>query len=150
MKIVNGTSYHDETPRAVIDCLENARISGARIRVFYGDQETGRCWMDEYDTIGTVGRSTGTNKIPLLIKTKRSFGGAAILDHCIVKITGGTVYQHPKFNMPEMTIGPSVQYSDPPEFSIAVLFDGKEWAKFKTYKQALNYIAFMEGKRGRK
>lgn len=150
MKIVNGTSYHDETPKAVIECLEAARVSGSRIRVFYGDQVTGRCWMDEYDTIGRVGRSTGTKKIPLLIKTKRSFGGCAILDHCIVKIMGGAVYQHPKFNMPEMTIGQSVRHSDPPEFRIAVLFDGKEWARFKTYTQAMNYIAFMKGERRRK
>ncbi len=160
MKIVNGTSYHDETPRAVIDKLEDARVSGARIRLFYGDQLTGRCWMEEYDTIGRVGRSTGKEKIPLLIKTSRSFGGGAILDHCIVKIMvgGRTVLQHPKFHMPEMTIQliTSTDYFGGGNlwsqgYTHAVYFDNMLlWAPFKTKEQAENYIAFMKGERRRK
>ena len=86
-KVVNGTSYHQNAPDAVIRVLENAMRTNKRIRVFYGDTETGRDWMEIYDTIGTIGRSCGQNKIPLLIKNSRSYGGCAILTDCIVKIT---------------------------------------------------------------
>jgi len=115
--------------------------------------------MDEYDTIGTVGRSTGTNKIPLLIKTKRSFGGGAILDHCIVKIMvgGRTVLQHPKFHLQPMTIRPilSSDYAGglnlrAEGYTHAVDIDGMNNANFKSLRQATNYIAFMKGERGRK
>jgi hypothetical protein len=84
MQIVNGTSYHDETCKEVISWLETSRELKQRIRIFYGDK--GRCWNDEYDTIGHIGRSTGMQKIPLLIKNSRSYGGGGILDHCIVRI----------------------------------------------------------------
>lgn len=29
--------------------LEQSRLTGQRIRIFYGDVETGRDWLDEYD-----------------------------------------------------------------------------------------------------
>lgn len=82
--IVNGTSFHVETPIEVVKWLETSRERGQRIRVFYGDN--GYCLNDEHNTIGTVGRSTGTRKIPLLIHSARCYGGSAIMDNKIVRI----------------------------------------------------------------
>jgi hypothetical protein len=84
--IVNGTAYHVDTPKEVVKALENARIGEYRIRIFYGDKKNGRGWNDEQNSIGTVGRSNGKYKIPLLIHSKRSSGGGAILDNCIIRI----------------------------------------------------------------
>jgi len=96
MPIVNGTTYKDETPKAVINLLEASRTNHTRIRIFYGDVKTGRDWGD-LPMCGTIGRSMGPIKIPLLIRTSRSTGGEGILDHCIVKITeskgGRVLYQ---------------------------------------------------------
>lgn len=102
-KVVNGTSFHTETPDAVCNIL--ARYCGnwnQRVRIFLGDTKTGKDWFESYDTIGYIGRSCGTVKIPLLIRNTRSMGGGAILDHCIVKITVDkkTVYQHPNYHCP--------------------------------------------------
>ena len=83
-KVVNGTSYDSRTSDEVINLLEHYRSNKQRIRVFYGSE--GRCWNEEHDTMGTVGRSTGTCKIPLLIKSSRSYGGGSILDDRIVRI----------------------------------------------------------------
>ena len=83
-KVVDGTSYDIRTSDKVIELLETCRIRGIQIRVFYGSE--GRCWNEENDIIGTIGRSTGENKIPLLINNSRSMGGGALLDHCIVRI----------------------------------------------------------------
>jgi hypothetical protein len=83
-KVVNGTAYHVDTPDKVIEILENARLNNVKIRIFYGNDD--KCWNDEYDTIGTIGRSTGIYKIPILIKNKRSTDGGSILTHCIVRI----------------------------------------------------------------
>lgn len=40
-KLVNGTTYEATTPAGVIAALEAARISGQRVRIFYGDALTG-------------------------------------------------------------------------------------------------------------
>jgi len=77
-KVVNGTSYHENTPDEVINVLEDARQKGTRIRIWYG--ENGLSWDEENDIIGNIGRSTGTNKIPLLINNARSLGGPGLLD----------------------------------------------------------------------
>lgn len=87
MPVVNGTTYHTNTPQAVIDVLERARQTGQRLRLYYGDAATGRDWRQVYDVTGTIGRSCGSIKIPLMIANRRSSGGPGILDHCIVKIT---------------------------------------------------------------
>lgn len=137
---INGTWYHQDTPKAVIDVLENARSSGQRIRVHYGDVKTGKDWMDEYDVTGTIGRSTGSQKIPLMIANSRSSGGPGLLEHCIVKIrtaAGNRVlYQHPTYHAGTFTVGPAVLRADAPRqvrsLTVAVYRDGEIQAQFKT------------------
>lgn len=78
--IVNGTSYHAGTSYDLIQVLERLRERRqyAYITYLYGDsKETVRC---------TVGRSTGSIKIPLEIKTSRAYGGGAMLDHLIIEV----------------------------------------------------------------
>jgi len=98
--IINGTSYKIGTPKEVIEILENSRINKTRIRIFYGN-ESGKDWKEYHDIIGRIGRSGGMNKIPLLLKTKRSIGGCGISDNRIIKITidKKTVYQHKCYKM---------------------------------------------------
>ena len=84
---VNGTSYRNETNKNVIDTLEMCRKNDIRIIVDYGDVKTGRSWGEIHDITGYVGRSTGSVKIPLLVYNKRCYGGGALLDNCIIKIS---------------------------------------------------------------
>jgi len=108
-KIINDTAYHVETPDKVVSILEEARQNkDIRLRLCYGDTDTGLDWSDVYDTMGYIGRSTGSIKVPLLIKTSRSSGGGALLDHCIIKIEQKhsnnshyvEVYRHPQYHLP--------------------------------------------------
>ena len=85
-KVVNDTSYHQETPDDLIKVLERARENRTRIVVDYGDVKTGESWGEVHDIAGYVGRSTGTHKIPLLVHNARSLGGGALLDHCILTV----------------------------------------------------------------
>lgn len=100
-QIVNGTSYDSKTDSKIVNILESARLNKTRLILDFGDVETGKSWNETFDTRGTIGRSTGNNKIPLLIKQKNSTGGGAILDRCIVKImdskTKRTLYIHPNY-----------------------------------------------------
>jgi len=145
-QVINGTYYHRDAPATVIDVLERARKTGSRIRLHYGDTETGRDWLDEFDVEGRIGRSMGPIKVPLLLARRTSSGGPALLEHCIVKIRptekGGRVfYRHPKYLMPTFTVRPSTE----PGFEAEVLADGQVHARFRSAKQATRWIVRMTG-----
>jgi hypothetical protein len=99
--VVNGTSYDVRTPPEVIRILENCRIGGTRVVLDYGDTETGQSWGEENDITGTISRSTGQNRIPIMIHSARSMGGPGLLDYCIVAIIhsviGKQLYRHPDY-----------------------------------------------------
>lgn len=150
-KVANGTFYHIDTADEIIKVLENARLYDKRVRVFYGNTQTGKDWMEIYDTIGTIGRSCGSIKIPLLIKSKRSFGGGAILDHCIVKITidKETVYKNPKYYLPNMEIKEADDKLKDMGLFYSVFVDGVNTYNCKTKEKAENEILFYKGLRNK-
>jgi hypothetical protein len=75
--VVNGTTYHDETPIKVIDILEQYRMNRTeRLELI----------TNCYSESGYIGRSCGRVKIPILVKTCRSFGGSPISEHRITMI----------------------------------------------------------------
>ena len=145
VRLDSQTCYHETTPEAVRRVLENARVNRERIRVFYGDTDTGRDWCEENDTQGRVGRSTGNIKIPLLLHNERSMGGGALLDHCVVKIMRGkcVLYQHTRYNNGTWSIHPPTSSG----YFASVHRDGKECAQFKKAGQAERFIAYMQGER---
>lgn len=100
-KVHDNTYYHADTNADVLEVLESCRINRTRIILDYGDTQTGKSWGEVYDVCGYVGRSTGNKKIPILVFNRRSFGGGAILSHCIVRITTSkgkrVLYQHPTY-----------------------------------------------------
>ena len=135
------TYYNEATNEAVRKTLESLMLSRTRVRIFYGNTDTGHAWPAEYDVMGFIGRSAGTKKVPLLIHSCRSLGGPAILDHCIVAIyrtDGYCLYRHPYFNVGTWKHGSEEN---------SVTHNGIVHARFKSFKQADNYIKFMKGER---
>lgn len=112
-----------------------------RCRIFYGDVNTGRSWNEEYNVIGEIFKSTGVAPVYILLNNKRSRGGPALLDSCIIRITVDKVdiYRHPDFH-----IGKKKQSGT------SVYIDGNLQATFKTPEQATRYIDFLEGRRNSK
>ena len=144
----NGTAYDTRTHPHVIEALENARQSRRRVRIWEGDTTTGRAWAEENDVTGYIGRSTGTYKIPLLVKNARSLGGPALLEHCILKIVytdnGRVLYQHPQFHTGDFSV---IAPSDMPEYAANVTHNGELYARTKTANAAQRLVDFMTGKR---
>lgn len=101
-KIVNGTAYHLQTDNSLVSALELCRAGRTRVEIRLGDDITGRDWMDDR-ICGLIGRSTGQLKVPIILKTKRSTGGEAVLDHCIVKLidmsNGAVLWCHPLYSI---------------------------------------------------
>lgn len=143
--------FNNETSDKVKECLEHCYNSKLRIRIWYGDTKTGLSWLEEYDTMGTIGRSTGQQKIPLLIKNSRSSGGGGILCHCIIRIdvigSRRTIYKHPLFYVPTLGVYPNLDEDTKNKNPFVVLKYGTIQAKFKSRNSAYNYVDFMTGKR---
>jgi len=134
------------TSEPVKSALIRAYADKTRVRVWYGEQETGKAWPEEFDVTGYIGRSTGIKPIALLVHSNRSTGGPGLLTACIVRIDatdGRTLYQHDRFNAGLWTI------TDQPagEYAAAVSHDGELWARCKTRAQAVRLADFMAGKR---
>lgn len=149
MFVVNGTSYYNGTNPKVIEALEYARNKGIRISLSYGDKKTGRDWMEENWVDGYVGRSTGVNKIPLLLSNRKSIGGGAILTDAIVRIRYSDgkqiLYQHPKYHHAVLTIRkPIVSTHATPShrdrYAAAVYADGHLHAQFRTKLAAERFV----------
>lgn len=145
--VVNGTSYHIETPAAVVEWLERARLNRIRLHVSYGDAVTGKDWLEEFDITGYVGRSMGPVKVPLLIANRRSTGGGAMLDHCIVRIresAGGRIlYQHPAYHFGTLAIrqkAEPVTLPDGRTLNIDVVRDGELHAAFESMDKARRWV----------
>ena len=151
-QIVNGTSYDQRTPDAVIRVLENARQSRTRLHISLGETDNergklGRDWLEEHNITGTVSRSMGPVKVPLLIANRRSLGGGAILDHCIIRIrasNGGRVlWQHPKYHHGVLEIRRKehpVELRDGRVLTVDVLRDGKLHASFESMEKARHWV----------
>ena len=146
--VVNGTAYNENTSIDVINVLENALKTRQRLQLFFGDIETGKNWNEENDTIGKIGRSCGNYKVPLLIKTSRSYGGGAILDNCIIKIrdmqTKKVLFQNPKFQQSKFEIKQSDGSAKILGYNFSLYIDGNLYSNHKTElsaKRLLNKLS---------
>lgn len=143
--------FNDETGDKVKTVLTECYNNQCRVRIWYGDTKTGLSWLDEYDTMGTIGCSTGKQKIPLLIKNSRSSGGGGILCHCIIRIdiinSRRTIYKHPLFSVPTLGVYPNLEEDTKTKYPFIVLKYGTIQAKFKRRESAYNYVYFMTGER---
>lgn len=144
----NQTWFDGRTPIQVQKALEQLRLSGKKARIFLGDTKTGRDWMDEFDTIGTIGRSMGPMKTPLIGE------GHAVLTHCIVKLvntaTGEVVYQHPKYHLPKIELVEAPDYEKSSGYTHSVLVADAEGemqchGNFKSSTAAQAWINFISG-----
>ena len=141
-------TFSDNTNDKVRQVLTSCHNRNNRIRIVYGDVVTGEDWLEEYEVFGYVGKSTGVRPIPLLINNSRSFGGGSILTDVTLKIvdtqTKLVLYQNENYVMPVLT----KEISGHKEYLYEVISNGEiVVARFKTEKQANNYIDFMQCKR---
>lgn len=161
----SGTYYYEDTDIDVVIRLDSLIHTDTRVRIFYGDTERqdfesvhghkpdpGKDWGEEYDMIGTIGLSTGTKPITLMLNNSRSMGGGAILTDSIVRIIikrsygWQEVYIHPNYH--SKYDNALVIEADLPEYShMVVSEDGEIQARFHSEKSARNWLAFMQGNR---
>jgi hypothetical protein len=143
--LTRQTYFDPGTDPKAARALETCRRDGRKVRLMLGDTATGRCWLEEHDVVGRIGRSSGTLKVPLLIEPGAD-GGTAILTNCLLCIvewdTGRDIFRHPAFRLPDLTIRHVPQEHKLPW---QVLHEGSVAAAFRDVGQAGAYLAFMCG-----
>lgn len=162
---LNGTSYsvgmkqkdgtieeYKQVDNRLLNLLEYLRNSKDRVRIWYGDRETGRAWNEEHNIMGTISRSGGADwKIPILVSYSRSRGGEGLWMSSIIRIDNikehRTLWKVDNFHIEEFNI----KQRDDLEYiwEVEQLIEGK-WvsvARFKTERQAQRWVDFMKGER---
>jgi len=138
------TYFDPHTEPAVRRVLETCRLAGTPVRLILGNPRTGQSWLDEHDVVGTIGRSTGGLKVPLLVP-RGEHGGGAILTANVLGIvdwtSGKALYRHPGFLAPDLLIQPTGDKRLP----WRVLHQGLDIARFDDIGKAGAYVAFMRG-----
>ncbi|MCD9026805.1 hypothetical protein LDO26_01060 [Luteimonas sp. BDR2-5] len=138
------TYFDPGTVPKVRKILEAYRRSRNTLRLVLGNSNTGTAWLEEHDVVGTIGRSTGWLKVPLLIHPGEH-GGSAILTANILCIidwrSGDTVYRHPAYLIPNLLIQPTGEETLP----WCVTHQGADVARFHDIGKAGAYVAFMRG-----
>jgi hypothetical protein len=123
-----------------------------RVRIWYGDRDSGRSWNEEYDVVGRIGRTMGVIKIPILVYNSRCYGGPAISVGSIIRIDDiedkRTLWKVSNFHVELMEI----KKTDNKDYPYSVMQnkdDGtiQNIASFKAEEQAKRWIDFMNGKR---
>lgn len=87
-KVINDTSYNIDTDNNIIRLLEEARTGRKRVKITYkkGYEDFTGYTKDGLNVSMYIGRSNGTNKIPLHIMSIRSHGGSALSTNLIEKV----------------------------------------------------------------
>ena len=157
LKKENKLKVYKNVNEALLNTLLNSYNFKFRIRIWYGDLETGRSWNEEYDTMGIIGRTTGKIKTPILINNSRSYGGLPVSIGSVIRIDDikgkKTLWKVSNFHVEDMKVY-EIFDNENYKYQVSKLAeDSRQWeaqANFKTEKQAYNWIDFMNGKRYRK
>lgn len=152
---IRGEGWKYKENEKLWKVLSSLVHSGRRVRVWYGDTETGRSWNEEYGVTGTIGRSAGKIAVPILIGNSRSCCSGALLDDCIIRIDDikakRTVYRQDNFHVEKLEV--VIESGSDCPYRVMQHKDSGEVqavAGFKDGDAALRWIGFMYGDRYRK
>ena len=139
-----GTWFRASTPDKEKRTINRLIHTDELVRLFYGDPNTGKMDVTEFEILGTVGRSGGILKVPLLLEEHSCLGGPIRDDQIlrIVRVSDGKVlYTAPRFVLPTF----SIFERDDKGYPYGVDVDGELHAGFSSYAKACAWVAFMAG-----
>ena len=140
----DSTYFDPGTDPRLARVLESCRRDGRKVRLVLGDTGTGASSLDEFDVVGTIGRSTGILKVPLLVEPGEAGGTAILCAHVLALMdwdTGLPLCRHDRWQPPELRI----RASDDDQRPWAVVLHEQPVANFDDIGKVGAYLAFMRG-----
>lgn len=130
--------FKNDTTMEVANIVDFMYQTGKRYKIYSGCTETGRVFAEEYDTVGTVSKTTGELKIPILITRKGNHGGAAISTGSIlaVKEVGSKhfMFKNKLFIQPTVEIKETKSVLS--EYKYETIFNGDLYSRHRTLRSA--------------
>ena len=147
-EIFNGSNFESEKVKSILEGAYHNRMQ--RLRLFHG--KDGKVWNEEYDVCGYIGRSTGIQKIALLINNKSSSGGNGIMTDRIVGIYDTKMkkclFWADGYKMPKVIIALCGSNDLIKKgYTHEVWLDNQLYANCKNLKEAQKLADFMTAKR---
>lgn len=109
----NGTC--DDVRNVLGEVYQKRSLKSTRLRIWYGNTETGRAWNDTFNVAGYIGRSASRHPQPVVQQFKSAMQGEVLSTDKIIRIdiveTGETVYRHKHFHVPAFTALANVKES---------------------------------------
>lgn len=150
---IKGLEFMSTLPIGAANALIGAWKSGDRVRIFYGDVDTGEQWMEDHDVSGYV-EPAYFLRMPVLAYSKRSVSTTPIMQNCLVRIIrtkdGKELWRAANYQDPYLYIAPTPDWLRDAGYNWGV-HDAREknLANFRTKAKAQAYIDFQKGKRMR-
>ena len=139
----NSHFEHGADPKAC-EILASCRASGRRVRLIFGNTQTGESRLDDQDVVGRICGATEAPETPLLLDSDGSIG-RVIESGSILAIVdwefGEYLYRHPAYREPQLRI----EFRDEPDRPWHVVRREDVVARFQDIGKAGAYLAFMRG-----
>ena len=143
-KVCEGLFFKSCTSDQLVNIITYLYLTKDKVRLYYGNNETGEVSLDEYDLYGTIGKSTGIIKVPLLIPKINSISGSAISTSLIVGIARTKdkkfVYKANNFKLPVLKLSKSSVEGFTHEVSVLKGNSYEVTARFRSLKSAERYM----------
>lgn len=94
---------NDKVRHVLSSIFQTRSLKSQRVRIWYGNVQTGRAWNDTFNVSGYIGRTAERYPRPAVMGFKSSLEGDVVHTSKIVRIdiveTGATVYAHDSFHV---------------------------------------------------
>lgn len=148
MKIRPGEVWYDpRTPRDARIALDTARASKRKVRLHYGDPNTGLDKLATQDIVGFVGYAGWQLPHPILLSERNCHLGSRICELEVVRVVDVdgmfASYEHPRYTLPAFTTV-SANNSEAPD-EVMLIADGSPVMNCTNQGQATRWIKFFKG-----
>lgn len=120
----------------VTEILDRCRIEGVRVSLSYAGGN-GVDWLEDIDTTGEVGVSSGPSQVLILLANSRSTGGPQISVGSVARIReargGRELYRREDYSQPTL----ATRHGTEPGLPVEVLNGGYVHARFATERAML-------------